>query len=144
MSRAFNAAAVNDNTPPPEMLDRAMLRAAEFDESQKITDLIRHGANKDARHINGDTPLIIAAREGHEKTLALLLRLGADITLRNRQGETAEVAAADNPAMVRRLMQARQKYDAREQQKKSALQCTQRDITPLPPLLIGKRLRPAS
>jgi ankyrin repeat protein len=141
MSPAFNAAAANDNSPAPEMLDRALLRAAEFDDSQKITGLIRRGANKDARHINGDTPLIIAAREGHEKTLALLLRLGANVALSNNQGETAETAAAEHPALVRAVTRARQKQDTKEQLKKSALRETQRDITPLPPLRIGKRLR---
>jgi len=85
MLPAFNAAAANDNKPTQEMLDRSLLRAAEFGESEKITDLIRRGADKNARHINGDTPMIIAAREGHEKTVRLLLKHRADTKAHNNQ-----------------------------------------------------------
>jgi ankyrin repeat protein len=105
MSNAFNAVAANDNKPTQEMLDRSLLRAAEFDESEKITDLISRGADKNARHINGDTPLIIAAREGHDRTVRLMLRHRADMAARNNQNETAADAArrAGHGAIAKRI-----------------------------------------
>ena len=39
--------------------------------------------------MTGDTPLIIAARNGHERMVDLLLTHGADLTLQNDNGESA-------------------------------------------------------
>ena len=39
--------------------------------------------------MTGDTPLIIAARNGHERMVDLLLNHGADLTLQNDIGESA-------------------------------------------------------
>ena len=44
--------------------------------------------------LTGDTPLIAAARNGHERAVELLVRLGADMTLQNDMEENAlEVAS---------------------------------------------------
>ncbi|KAF4739699.1 hypothetical protein FOZ63_001547, partial [Perkinsus olseni] len=52
--------------------------------------LLRSGADVNCRDIWLDTPLIAACRRGHPLPfLALLVDSGADITLRNRYGETA-------------------------------------------------------
>jgi uncharacterized protein len=92
MKDTFNQAA-NDNAPNP---DRELLRAAESNDLPKVKLWLTKGANIDARHINNDTPLIIAAREGHEEVVRYLLhRKGkkADAALQNNQGETAMIAA---------------------------------------------------
>ena len=39
--------------------------------------------------MTGDTPLIIAARNGHQRMVDLLLNCGADLTLQNDNGESA-------------------------------------------------------
>lgn len=112
----FNQAAANDNKPTQQMLDRQLLRAAEFDESEKIIDLIRRGADKNARHINNDTPLIIAAREGHEKTVRLLLRQNVDMQARNHQDEDAIAAAraGGNEAIAERISEKIEKQKQRD------------------------------
>lgn len=38
---------------------------------------------------SGDTPLIVAAREGHAEVVEFLLRQGADVTIQNDVDETA-------------------------------------------------------
>jgi uncharacterized protein len=92
MKDSFNQAA-NDNAPNP---DRELLRAAEGNDLPKVKFWLKKGANIDARHTNNDTPLIIAAREGHEEVARYLLhRQGkkADSSLQNNQGETAMIAS---------------------------------------------------
>ena len=87
-STPFNTAAApaNDNT---ESLDRQLLSAAEFGETDKIVDLLARGANINARHTNNDTPLHIAAREGHLDAVKLLIEKQADVTLLNNFQQTA-------------------------------------------------------
>lgn len=142
MSNAFNAAAANNNKPAQEILDRSLLRAAEFGESGKITSLIRRGANKNARHTNGDTPLIIAAREGHDAAVQLLLKRGAEASLRNHQGESAADASRGDPAILRRLARAQQKQAEKERLKEAAFAQTAQDVRLLRPLRIVRRVRP--
>ena len=44
--------------------------------------------------LTGDTPLIVAARNGHERAAELLVLLGADVTLQNDMEENVlEVAS---------------------------------------------------
>lgn len=146
MSPAFNAAAANDNKPTQEMLDRALLRAAEFDESEKIIDLIRRGANKNARHINGDTPMIIAAREGHEKTVRLFLKHRADAEARNNQSESAADAAhsAGHPHIAARITAHQAAARAQKEKDFTApiLEGSLREITALKPASVIKRRPP--
>ncbi len=87
-STQFNnaAAPANDNA---ENLDRQLLRAAEFGETDKMADLLAKGANINARETNNDTALHIAAREGHLDAVKLLIEKKADNTLVNNFQQTA-------------------------------------------------------
>ena len=84
----FNTAAApaNDNA---ESLDRQLLKAAEFGETDKIVDLLAKGANINARQTNNDTPLHLAAREGHLDAVKLLIEKKADTSLINNFQQTA-------------------------------------------------------
>jgi ankyrin repeat protein len=53
------------------------------------TWLLSQGADINARSPNGTTPLMMAARYGSLDTVPLLLKAGADTTLKNEQGLTA-------------------------------------------------------
>lgn len=67
--------------------------------------LIERGARIDARSPNGTTPLMMAARYGHEESVDVLLRRGADSTLRNQRDLTAADFArlAGREALATRL-----------------------------------------
>ncbi len=51
-------------------------------------ELIRRGANLNARNINGATPLILAASNNNPEMVLLLLGAGADASLANNKGDT--------------------------------------------------------
>ena len=46
--------------------------------------------NINSKDDNGETPLFLAAREGCEDMIRLLLKYGANIYVRNKYGETVE------------------------------------------------------
>lgn len=142
-SPRFNQSARDGDRPQDQQtLDRALLRAAEFGEDEKIRDLIQRGANVNARHTNNDTPLITAAREGHDLTVRHLLKLKAHIRLRNNQGETAEDVAlrAGHDKIAERIRNYRADQRA---QAAPVSNSTQRDISTLslPPVI--RRHKPA-
>lgn len=51
--------------------------------------LVNNGADLELAISNGDTALIIGAREGSENTVAKLISLGADVNAKNKSGKTA-------------------------------------------------------
>ncbi|KAK3592514.1 hypothetical protein CHS0354_013848 [Potamilus streckersoni] len=73
-----------------------LLRDGDYDRIENIfqrrSDVIFSIDVKDKR--TGNTPLIWAAKRGHAKIVQLLLKHGADVTLRNYEGQTAvEIAS---------------------------------------------------
>lgn len=60
---------------------------------------INAGANVNARNKLGDTPLLIAARNGRVNVLKVLLDNGAEINARDDRGETALMRASSNVAV---------------------------------------------
>lgn len=65
-------------------------------------------ADLDARAPNGTTPLMMAVRQSYPSTVKLLIRLGADVSLRNDDGASAEDWAnkGDNEEIRNTLRQA--------------------------------------
>ena len=66
-----------------------MHRAALGGYTDVISSLIDAGANVNMPDLDGMTPLMIAAKNGHRFTVELLVRRGADVNFRNVKGETA-------------------------------------------------------
>jgi uncharacterized protein len=60
----------------------------------KTTQLLDSGADLAEPDAAGEVPLLIAALNGNENVVALLLDRGADINVRNKKGLTALHAAA--------------------------------------------------
>ena len=67
--------------------------------------LVQRGAKVDARAPTGSTPLMLAARYGHEDSVFLLLAAGADAQLRDDKGrQAADLARMDGrDALARRI-----------------------------------------
>lgn len=71
--------------------------------------LLDHGAAVDVRSPNGSTPLMMAARYGDERSVDLLLRSGADLSLRNDKHMDAIdfATGADRDWMMKKLQHIR-------------------------------------
>lgn len=54
----------------------------------QVRQLLAQGMHVDAADLDGDTPLLAAARNGHERLLDVLLEAGADPFLENHEGES--------------------------------------------------------
>lgn len=67
-----------------------------------IEALVAAGANVNARDSTKLTPLMLAAEDGAHGSCAALVRLGADVDLRNDDDESAVELAFDHPASVRK------------------------------------------
>ncbi len=79
--------------------------AASSPSAAAVSMLLELGAQVDARAPNGNTPLMLAARYGSEDSVVMLLKKGADRTLRNdRQFDAAGFARLDGrESLARRL-----------------------------------------
>ncbi|KAK7495464.1 hypothetical protein BaRGS_00013403 [Batillaria attramentaria] len=70
-------------------MEALLLGACRSNRIQMVMWLIESGAPINCRDkVNGDTPLHVASRCGHESILKFLLFFGADCTARNRKGFT--------------------------------------------------------
>ena len=75
----------------------------------RLVRLLIHAADDpNVRFVNGETPLIRAARQGLEEGVEMLLDKGADIHLRDSRGRTAlsHTLRSGNPQVVKLLVAA--------------------------------------
>lgn len=76
-------------------VERGFLSAALWDKRDALKFLLSFGVDiNTAGRSGGNTALILAAGEGHEKMTEMLIRAGADLNARNDAGETATMIAA--------------------------------------------------
>jgi len=89
------------------LLEDELLEASEIGNTGRASQLIKKGANVNARDADGQTPLIKASANGHEKTVVELLNAGAHMQLFDKEGRTALIEAARNnrPAVVALLLE---------------------------------------
>ncbi len=83
--------------------DDELLKAARTDDLKAAVNGIKRGANINVRSGKDETPLHIAAWEGHEEIVKLLVKHGAKVNVVNRQGDTP-LTLATNPAIVTYLL----------------------------------------
>ena len=87
-------------TPAPTSEQQALGMALLLETSQnspdsgKIADLIARGAALDMRNARESTPLILAARGGHEYIADMLIHAGANVNARDNEGSTPLILAA--------------------------------------------------
>lgn len=77
-----------------------LLKASEAGCFQEVFQIVRNVSepvNLNCRNECGDTPLILAARNGYEKLVQFLLGEGADIGATNVSGDDALIVAAGRP-----------------------------------------------
>lgn len=87
----------------------ALMIAADHNQVAMVRLLLDAGADPDTTHEKGATTLGWAASGGHSKVVALLLKHGADVNLRDPYGEsTALMSAAGSaqPQVVEHLLRA--------------------------------------
>jgi ankyrin repeat protein len=83
--KSFNKAAAS-----PDKLDRMLLREVgrAAPRNHRIAELAEAGANLDVRDRKGNTPLLLAVRNGHADAVRLLAVLGAKLEVADREGRT--------------------------------------------------------
>ena len=59
--------------------------AAMYGRAALLPELVGRGAEGQARADDGETPLMLACRNGHESTALALIALGADLTARSNE-----------------------------------------------------------
>ena len=77
--------------PEPEVFRpaRPIEEAVSLGDLAEVRRQLRYGVNVGWRNIEGHTLLHLAAIQGHEDMAALLLRHGADLNKRDKEGRTA-------------------------------------------------------
>jgi len=103
--------------------------------------LLEHAAYIDAESPNKTTPLMMAARAGHEKVVVLLLEEGADVLLKNELGlDAIDFAKSQERTAIARILErwqtkasaAPKKAEASEPSLKSAPEEREGDVSQEP------------
>lgn len=86
-----------------------------------VRKLLEHSAYIDAESPNKTTPLMMAARAGHEKVVLLLLEEGADVLLKNELGlDAVDFAKSQERTTIVHLLERWQRRADSQQRNKAA------------------------
>jgi ankyrin repeat protein len=100
------------NTLPPSELGKKLLMASFKGDADGVKKMLELGAGVNVRNEFGQTPLIIAAQQGHRETTKILINSGADVKAKDNNGKSAWWWAASFKKMeVKELLE---KYGAKE------------------------------
>ena len=85
-------------------LNKQLLKAAESGDIKRTKNLIKDGADVDAKGRYGWTALYIAAKAGKTEVVEELVKAGADVNVKGKYGGTALHWATDNGFIVQLLL----------------------------------------
>lgn len=107
--------------------------AADRGNVQRIHELLKAGADLEARDLDGHTPLLVAVSMEQSEAVDRLLEAGADLSTRDYGGNTAlHIAAqASNPDLTARLLEANANPNIRNEQGRTPLHSLTTGLSPL-------------
>jgi len=76
-----------------------------------VNALLSHHANVNKANNNGDSPLHFAVRMNRDDLVVLLLKAGADITMRDKREKKTPLELAKNPKIAARLKKVKELWD---------------------------------
>jgi len=76
-----------------------------------VKALLEHHADVNKANNNGDSPLHFAVRMNRDDLVVLLLKAGADITMRDRREKKTPLELAKNPKIIARLKRVQDLWD---------------------------------
>lgn len=112
---------------PKKNHERSLLEASEAGDVRKARGILRetaHCVDLNCRNESDDTPLIVAARNGHDELVRFLMEEGADIDSTNRSGNDALIVASEhsgNVAVLELLLDAGAVIDRKNEMGRTAL-----------------------
>lgn len=71
-----------------------LINSAKMGDTREVAEMVNKGASVDSTDIEGNTLLMLAARDGHVDTVNFLIKARAKVNARNAAGDTALRLAA--------------------------------------------------
>lgn len=69
--------------------ENPLINAVRTGDVKKVKELIKAGADVNAKDDRAGTALMLASQNGNNKLVELLIRAGADVNIKNKEGKTA-------------------------------------------------------
>lgn len=108
--------------PPPVPIHGTVRPGPKYDQDS-IGNLLKQGANVNARNQDGEAALSLAAQRCRPRILEMLLKAGADVNVKNKEGETPLMRAVggNRPNNVQMLLAAGAEVNSKDERGETAL-----------------------